>query len=350
MIYQGKFDDAMTDVFLSLNEKNEGEGVNTEVKSKVRNKESYLLVECFQNLIRHGQTIDSLPESTPSSGIFLSRNSLNQFYITSANIVSQYDKTLLEGKLEEVNKMGKEELNEQYLKTLGEEGLSKKGGAGLGLIEMARKSGRKLVYDFQNFEKELSLFYLRILIDVEKRKMQKCIPIDKVKEIHQRLLDPNMLFLYKGDFSQPTIMPIIKMLEGNLGKAKSIKHRRLYIVIIELFQNITKHGSKNLFNNLKDGIFMIKFRSDGFEVSAGNVILSSEYEGLKKRVEVINELGSEGLNKEYRDVLRHGKISEKGGAGLGLIDIARESIGSKLEATFDEMSKDHVFYTLKVIV
>jgi hypothetical protein len=44
---------------------------------------------------------------------------------------------------------------------------SSKGGAGLGLIEMAKKTGNKLDYDFLQFDSEHSYFILSKTVDSE---------------------------------------------------------------------------------------------------------------------------------------------------------------------------------------
>ncbi len=47
----------------------------------------------------------------------------------------------------------------------GKEGLSPRGGAGLGFIDMARKSGNKIRFDFEQINDELSFFSVRMTIN-----------------------------------------------------------------------------------------------------------------------------------------------------------------------------------------
>ena len=49
----------------------------------------------------------------------------------------------------------------------------------------------------------------------------------------------------------------------------------------------------------------------------------------------------------YRKQIREGKLSDKGGAGLGLIDIARK-IGEPLNYQFLQLDEANYFFILKV--
>ena len=72
-------------------------------------------------------------------------------------------------------------------------------------------------------------------------------------------------------------------------------------------------------------------KKDGYwSVITANKILTEKIEGLKASIDNINGLNKEDLNALYKKQIREGSLSEKGGAGLGLIDIARKT-GRQLE-------------------
>ena len=71
----------------------------------------------------------------------------------------------LKKKIDEINAMTKEELKSYYLESLKNTELSEKGGAGLGMIDMARKSGQKLDYRFDPLNDRFTFFSLMITID-----------------------------------------------------------------------------------------------------------------------------------------------------------------------------------------
>ena len=69
--------------------------------------------------------------------------------------------------------------------------------------------------------------------------------------------------------------------------------------------------------------------------------------GLTKNLEDLNSKDKEGLKEMYKDIIKNTQISEKGGAGLGFVDMARKS-GEKLEFSFSSMDADYDFFCLKV--
>ena len=68
---------------------------------------------------------------------------------------------------------------------------------------------------------------------------------------------------------------------------------------------------------------------------------------LKERIIKINDLDTLGLKEYYKKVLNNGIVSDKGGGGLGMIDIARKS-GHKLEYNFNKIDDQHTFFSLLV--
>jgi len=62
-------------------------------------------------------------------------------------------------------------------------------------------------------------------------------------------------------------------------------------------------------------------------------------------LEEINSLDKEGLKQLYKKQMREGRLSDKGGAGLGFIDIARKT-GNKLEYHFLPIDETSSFFLL----
>lgn len=349
-IYQGDFSDDITSKIINLSEYNIS---NISELSKMKKKVSLIMVECFQNIIRHGDEIDK-KSSTTHSRMFIARNIGSNHYITSANLIENENIPLLKEKLERINKLNKDELKALYLEILSNDDLSEKGGAGLGLIEMARKSGEKLEYDFTAFNDKLSYFYLQSKIlgseetNCEAEKYLH-IPISIARNFHLKVISWNILMVYKGDFSQTSIMPMLKMIENNMSNQfDELKVKKLvYIALVEILQNISKH-SKDI-GGLREGIFLMGQKNKNYVISSGNLISNAQVPSLKKQLDYLNSLDKNGLNEFYKKTLLSGEDTYNGGAGLGLIDIARESDG-KLEYNFVPFDKNTSFFSLIVRV
>ena len=72
-------------------------------------------------------------------------------------------------------------------------------------------------------------------------------------------------------------------------------------------------------------------------------------EAVASNIDEVNAMSSEELKSKYRETLDHGQVSAKGGAGLGIIDIARKS-GNKLEYDFKQVNEKYCFFSLSVKV
>jgi hypothetical protein len=134
---------------------------------KLRKKVYNVLVECLQNLYHH---IDEMPSEEKESGvdrsaIFMISMNPNGYSITTGNYILNDRQANFQSKLDQINSMDKEELKTLYKEVLNSEGRSDKGGGGLGMIDIARKTGNKLDYDFIELNDEYSFFSLNINVE-----------------------------------------------------------------------------------------------------------------------------------------------------------------------------------------
>jgi hypothetical protein len=162
-----------------------------------------------------------------------------------------------------------------------------------------------------------------------------------------------LILVYEGDFTQETTKSILTMAERNLdssGEEANIK-RKVFNVMVEALQNIVKHSDELVDGVMKShaAIFLIGREENRYSVMSGNAVRKTNISKLKEKLEKINSLDKEGLKELYKSIIKNTTISEKGGAGLGFVDMARKS-GTKLEYEFPEMSTDYAFFCLKVNV
>ena len=127
---------------------------------KIRKKLYNILVEGLQNLFHHS---DDEPEEMieilgKKYGILVVKKMGDDFKLSFANFISSEKVKFLKEKIEKINSLSCEELKEMYKFVLNYQKLSAKGGGGLGLIDMARKSENKLGYKFYPYS-ELHYFY-----------------------------------------------------------------------------------------------------------------------------------------------------------------------------------------------
>jgi hypothetical protein len=349
-VYQGGFNDVITEKIVSLSEYNIK---NRAELKKMRKKLSFIMVESFQNIIRHAPEVSENEDSGKPSSIFFVRNIKNTYFITSINLIDNVKAQILSGKLNHINSLDSEELKTLFIEILSDDNLSDKGGAGLGLIEMARKSGNNISYDFLKVSKEFSYCYLTFRLenaDIDDDYIAELNIKENLKQFHKEILDNNILVFYKGDFSQESVIPVLKMIEDNMSKVAIddvIKRKKTYNVLVEVLQNISRHSC--LSHSSKPGLFMIGNDGDKSVIYAGNLINNDEVAALKNRLDNVKSQTHESLNIMYRDTLREGPKNNTGGAGLGLIDIARDSEG-KFNFDFKKVDNDKSFYSICIKV
>ncbi len=153
--------DLLTSILQIMESKMEVLDESPKIKKKVYN----ILVECLQNLYHHIDEDDTLTAANEKSALFMIRKSDEGDYsIMTGNYIANENVNHLKGKLDKINSMDKEELKDYYKEVLNNGEMSAKGGGGLGMIDIARKSGRKLDYSFVNIDTKFSFFSLIVNI------------------------------------------------------------------------------------------------------------------------------------------------------------------------------------------
>ena len=244
-------------------------------------------------------------------------------HIFSRNLVNIQDKLFLEKKLNELNNLDKDQLKAYYTQVLGEGILSKKGGAGLGLIEMAKKSQKPIQKNFKKCAGENFAFNMQIDLVVDDQASPELLgdpmSIEENTVIVDLMTARNMVFLYKGDFSDEIITPMLNILEGNTGNPGDSVGFKIYHAAVELMQNISRHGSNA---DKKEGIFAINKTDKGYYLCTGNYFTNPEKD-LEKYVNKLNAMSKHDLDDLYRHQLKASVNLPNNNAGVGLIDLRR---------------------------
>lgn len=126
-----------------------------------------VLVECFQNLYHHIDAVElgDNPDDIEKSALIIVKYIGEKFIIRTGNYINNVDIDDLERKLKKVNELNSEELKTLYQSKLKNEERSAKGTAGLGFIDIARKSKGKLDYEFLEIDSKSSFFCLNVIIE-----------------------------------------------------------------------------------------------------------------------------------------------------------------------------------------
>jgi len=167
LYYKGNIDsevinkalDSVEDKLLSTHE-------NPRLRKKVYN----VLVESLQNLYHHADHVPdgfSKAKKPDRYGLVLMAKTTRGYRITTCNFVTASRVNDLETKIRKINDSSADEIKELYKDVLNHQEITDKGLGGLGLIDIARKTGNKLGFEFKKYDDAHSVFCLSAEIDNE---------------------------------------------------------------------------------------------------------------------------------------------------------------------------------------
>ena len=125
-----------------------------------------VFIEQTQNIRNYGEQKRCSPfgERVMNSGIVAIGKSAAGYFVSSGNIVENADIRQLTSMLDEISELDKAGLKKRYKEQLRKETPPGSTGAGLGLIDMARRASGPLRYSFTPVEENLSFFTLIVSI------------------------------------------------------------------------------------------------------------------------------------------------------------------------------------------
>lgn len=176
-----------------------------------------------------------------------------------------------------------------------------------------------------------------------------------IYELYQAMEQDNTMLSFKGVITSESLTSVLQIMESklnNIEKSPKLK-KKVYNILVECLQNLYHHnadlstGEGVDFIFSKSSLLLISKSNDHYEVKTGNYISKEGAKSLKKKLENINALDKEELRALHNSILNDGEISDKGTAGLGMIDIARKS-GNKLEFDFLPIDNKFDFFCLNV--
>jgi hypothetical protein len=160
LIYKGEMNhQIMRSLAFMANRKIAEKNLPTSIRKRV----FHIMIECLQNITKHSDDFDK-NDSQIGNGLFIVGQEKESFYVVTGNLVRNEKLKALEERLLTINNADRNMLKKIFLKQMMEGSLNEKGGAGLGLIDIARKSGKKLFYHFVPYDNQRHYFLLAVTI------------------------------------------------------------------------------------------------------------------------------------------------------------------------------------------
>lgn len=131
-------------------------------EKKLRKRVFHILVECLQNVVNHSASSKN-EEDIPS--ILLMGRHEQEFFIITGNRIDNEEIPGFTQKIDEINSWNHEDMRDIYSSKLGKSEYSAKGGAGLGLMDIYKRSGKKLKYQIEPIDDNISFLSLHIAVE-----------------------------------------------------------------------------------------------------------------------------------------------------------------------------------------
>ena len=129
----------------------------------------HVMIESLQNICKHADSTaeyasNSLEQGLAKDGIFLIGDNEKEYYVTTGNQIEIENAMLLRDTLDHINALDKDGLRELHKQKMAEGSISDVGGAGLGFIDIKKRTGTEYEYFFEPVSQEHCFFILTIRI------------------------------------------------------------------------------------------------------------------------------------------------------------------------------------------
>lgn len=160
------------------------------------------------------------------------------------------------------------------------------------------------------------------------------------------------LLVYKGKPSSEMIAHLINLVEVKLGQIEQRTkiRKKIFKIAVEVLQNIVHHDEKLRKLVYPSFIFYIFRRRGKYTIISCNRQVESKALAVYKKIKGFMMLSGAEQKKAYQEILGNGRFTNKGGAGLGLLEIIRSSDG-KLECELlPSQQPGHLLLSLNVSI
>ncbi len=299
-VYRGNFSDGITANILNLTE---AKFINDEDAYSSRKRISYLLIESLQNVIRHQDTSDN--DKFSEENLFVVQKTIDSIYLTTANVIENDKIHELEEYLSKVKKLSPDELKAEYHKILMNGVISDKGGGGLGIITMARRTEGRINFEFKKINDNYSYYYFQIRLvlseDFDPEPKSDLISLKRISKFHSLLNKENILLNFNGSFAFENLESILPIIESHSIGGEEVK-QLVFDLTVKMLRNIITYADEFQEDKTESirnsrGVFLLSKKDSKLLLTAGNLILNSKALTLGNKINILNKSSQESLVK-----------------------------------------------------
>jgi hypothetical protein len=167
-------------------------------------------------------------------------------------------------------------------------------------------------------------------------------------------VDGEVVFSFQGELSASQITELLEVIERKLDTIEIDNkiRKRIYYVAVESIQNLFHHAipihmNGDVNRDVRLCSIVLSKSNDFFSIITGNFVNEEKINEIANHLDDINKFSKEELKDYYKQILTNQEFSEKGGGGLGMIDIARKAEG-KFSYQFQPYKNNVAFFKLQI--
>jgi len=174
---------------------------------------------------------------------------------------------------------------------------------------------------------------------------------DQLSRIREEITREGVMICFNGAFVHSIIEEIGSALRRYLEEETRGAALDVFSVYIEQAQNVRNYLARKHFADAShaNAIIVIGRKDNRYVVSSGNIVEATDAEDLASRLDAVKALDSAGLRSLFKARLRAETRDTGGGAGMGLIEIARRCT-EPLQYAFHAVDEAHSFFCLTAVV
>ena len=173
--------------------------------------------------------------------------------------------------------------------------------------------------------------------------------LEFVYSFNESMENKDVKLVYKGEITHQVTKAFTSITETNMmvEEEPNSVQKKVFHVIVEFLQNISKHADYMGDESHEEGsgVFLLCKDDENYVITTGNILLKEKEAAIAGVLDKINSLDKEGLKALYKQQIKEGRLSDKGGAGLGFIDIAKKT-GNPLDYKFVPLNDEFSFFII----
>lgn len=158
---------------------------------------------------------------------------------------------------------------------------------------------------------------------------------------------------YSGHLTFSTIGRLLTLLKNKMTEngIQTGLYKKMLSVMIESLENVYKYSDEYHNDRYITSNYFPRFKIEKenlmYWIECINPIRNIHIPTLKTKLDRVNHTDKKGLKLLYRQTISNGHFTDKGGAGLGIIEMAKIS-GNPLVYKFEKINDEYSTYFLSI--